>query len=145
MMNKKVKWGIIILVIIIVIVVAWILISPAFRVIERNEASSEGLIIAEGVFVPNAHDVNGKALIITNETTKILRFEDFETIDGPDLRIYLSSGLNIDDAIDLGPIKATRGNVNYDITGIDTDKYDKALVWCRAFKVLFSHAELGNA
>ena len=45
--------------------------------------------------------------------------------------------------IDLGIIKATKGNVNYEIPqDIDTTKYNKVLVWCKPFKVLFSYAEL---
>ena len=74
---------------------------------------------------------------------RILRFEDFETINGPELHIYLSSELGDERFIDLGKIKATKGNVNYDIpAGIDTSKYNKVLVWCKPFSVLFSYAEL---
>ena len=48
-----------------------------------------------------------------------------------------------DDFIDLGKIKATKGNVNYDIPeGVDTDKYNKVLVWCVPFGVIFSYSEL---
>jgi hypothetical protein len=72
-----------------------------------------------------------------------LRFENFETINGPKLHIYLASDLSADDYIDLGEIKATKGNVNYEIPdGTDLEKYNKVLVWCRPFKVLFSYSEL---
>ena len=101
-------------------------------------------IISEGAFVESAHHVNGKALIIEEEDgSKILRFEDFDTINGPNLHIYLSNSLGNDDFIDLGNIRATKGNVNYDVPqGTDLEKYDKVLVWCVPFGVLFSYSDL---
>ena len=101
-------------------------------------------IVAQGEFKPRSHDVNGKAiLIVESNGKKILRFEDFNTINGPALYVYLSSGLNNDDFIDLGKLNATKGNVNYDVPpGIDISKYKYVLIWCRAFGVLFSYAEL---
>lgn len=105
---------------------------------------SAAKVLAQGEFKPRAHDVEGKALLIEKDGKKIVRFEDFETINGPDLRIYLSSDLSNDDFIELSKIKATKGNVNYEIPdGVDTSKYNKVLVWCKAFGVLFSYAVLG--
>jgi len=100
-------------------------------------------LLAEGVFVRRVHSVEGKALLIDDGGKKILRFEDFETDNGPNLHIYLASSLGNDDFVDLGKIKATKGNVNYDIpSGVDTDRYDKVLIWCVPFGVLFSYADL---
>lgn len=112
------------------------------KVIEQKETMpSKSAIIAQGNFIPRAHDVKGKALLIEKDGQYTLRFEDFETINGPDLRIYLSSELGIDDAIDLGAIRATKGNVNYPLSdSVDVKKYSNVLVWCRAFHVLFSYA-----
>ncbi|GEM_PF-971789 len=100
-------------------------------------------VIAQGQLVARAHEVKGKVLLIEDQEKQILRFEDFETINGPDLRIYLSSTLGIEDSIDLGAIQGTKGNVNYSLPGtIDISKYRYVLVWCRAFRVLFSYTEL---
>ena len=158
--NTK-KTLIIIVIAIVVIIAGWYLISPAFRVVESDEESPldnlksmpeggvkdsipQSQIIAQGEFIENAHEVEGNALLIDNQGgNKILRFEDFETINGPDLHIYLSSNLDNSDFIDLGEIKATKGSVNYEIpSGTDTEKYNKVLVWCVPFRVLFSYAEL---
>ena len=100
-------------------------------------------ILAQAPLVARAHDVQGKALLVQAGDKKILRFEDLKTINGPDLRIYLSADLNIADALDLGPIRATQGNVNYELPeNTDIAKYKNALIWCRAFGVLFSYAQL---
>ncbi len=101
------------------------------------------VILKEAVLVARAHDVKGKALLVQSGEEEIIRFEDLKTINGPDLRIYLSTGLNVDDVVDLGAIRATEGNVNYIVpTGTDTKKYHYVLIWCRAFGVLFSYAQL---
>lgn len=108
---------------------------------EPMPAGPTTLSMAE--FKPQAHEVAGKALLVQVGDKKIIRFEDFDSTNGPDLRIYLSAGLNNKDYVDLGAIKATKGNINYVLpAGTDTAKYNKVLVWCRAFSVLFSYAEL---
>ena len=114
------------------------------KVVEMDEnINNKANLIAEGDFKEKAHHVEGKALLIENEGKKIVRFENFDTLNGPALYIYLSSDLSDDDFVDLGPIKATKGNINYEVpVGTNTDKYNKVLVWCRPFKVLFSYAEL---
>lgn len=100
-------------------------------------------ITATGDFRAYAHDVKGRALLIRDGAKSILRFEDFETINGPNLHIYLATDVRAKEFIDLGSIRATKGNVNYDVpAGIDTAKYRYVLVWCVPFRVLFSAAEL---
>jgi hypothetical protein len=112
-------------------------------VIKDEEMESSVNLLAEGIFKERAHSASGRALLIDNNGKKVLRFEEFETINGPNLHIYLASSLSDDDFVDLGEIKATKGNVNYDIPDdVDLEKYDKVLVWCVPFKVLFSYAEL---
>jgi hypothetical protein len=109
----------------------------------EDDMPGKATILAQGDFHPRVHSVQGQALLIEEGSKKILRFEDFETDNGPRLHIYLSSDLGDDDFIDLGEIKATKGNVNYELPdNIDTTKYNKVLVWCVPFKVLFSYAEI---
>lgn len=105
--------------------------------------SGRARIVSQANFKPRAHDVAGKALLIEQNGQYTLRFENFETINGPDVDIYLSSELGDSDFINLGDLKATKGNVNYSVpAGTDITKYNKVLVWCRAFSILFSYAEL---
>lgn len=113
-------------------------------VVEMSDNMNQDVqLLFEGEFKARAHEVEGKALLIQDGDKKILRFEDFDTINGPNLHIYLSSELGDSDFIDLGKIKATKGNVNYELpSDVDLDKYNKVLVWCVPFKVLFSYASL---
>ncbi len=153
-MNKKL-W-IWVIVGLIALIVAYWLTSPLWRVVEADDDSpiisddtgvliTETSVISQANLVPSAHDVEGRVLLIDEHdlNKKILRFEDFETVNGPDLFIYLSADLEANDFVNLGEIKATKGNVNYEIPeGTDLTKYNKVLIWCRAFRVLFSYADL---
>ncbi|MBI3334448.1 DM13 domain-containing protein [Candidatus Pacearchaeota archaeon] len=135
-----------IIILILIIAGASYYYKTAKNVIEMNEelpSVESSNIIASGDFMRKVHAVSGRAVLIEDSGDKILRFEDFETDNGPNLHIYLASDLSADDFIDLGEIKATKGNVNYPLPqNIDTEKYNKVLVWCQPFKVLFSYAEL---
>lgn len=114
------------------------------KVMEMSESMpAEASILSESAFVADAHEVKGTAMLIEKDGSKVIRFEDFETINGPNLHIYLSADLAGNDYIDLGPIRATKGSANYTLDpSIDTAKYRHVLVWCVPFGVLFSHASL---
>lgn len=100
-------------------------------------------VLARGTLIARAHEVEGSALMVKSGSEAFLRFENLKTINGPDLRIYLSADLGVEDSVDLGPIRATEGNVNYPIpAGTDLDRYPNVLIWCRAFSVLFSYAQV---
>ncbi|MFY9484843.1 MAG: DM13 domain-containing protein [Patescibacteria group bacterium] len=115
------------------------------KIMNKSDAMPAGqsTIIGRANMIARAHGVEGNALLVKSGKETFLRFENLKTINGPDLRIYLSSGLNADDIVDLGPIRATEGNVNYVIpAGTDLSKYKNAMIWCRSFGVLFSYAQL---
>jgi hypothetical protein len=114
------------------------------KIMEKTDVmpSNHPIVIGRAAVIARAHEVEGMALLIKSGNETFLRFEDLKTINGPDLRIYLSTGLNADDIVDLGPIRATQGNVNYSIpVGTNLGKYKNAMIWCRAFGVLFSYAQ----
>ena len=109
--------------------------------------------LAEGDFIGLEHDSRGRAIVIeTAESERFLRFEDFETSNGPDLLVYLSSKTPAgtddwhgydQDFVDLGPLKGNVGNQNYEIPqDVDLEKYSTAVVWCRRFEVGFAAATL---
>lgn len=136
------------IIVIIAIVVGWYLVSPIWRVQSLQEKSplmegTDAVVLTQANFEPRAHDVSGSAILIQKDGGKILHFKNFETINGPNLHIYLSADLNSRDFVDLGAIRATKGSVNYEIPdGIDTEKYRHVLVWCVPFRTLFSSASL---
>ncbi|MCC7356519.1 MAG: DM13 domain-containing protein [Candidatus Doudnabacteria bacterium] len=111
-------------------------------VMSDSVPSNQAKIVASAEFKPRAHAVSGKAILIEQNGKHVVRFENFETINGPDVDVYLSSELGDADYVSLGDLKATQGNVNYTVPeGTDISKYNKVLIWCKAFSVLFSYAE----
>lgn len=90
-----------------------------------------------------AHPASGTARIISVNGTQYVRYENFRTINGPDIHVYLSKDLSAKEYVDLGKVKATEGNINYEIpAGINPAEYPYVLVWCKAFGVLFNSAKL---
>ena len=90
------------------------------------------------------HSAEGVAKIIQlADGTNILRLENFKATNGPDLYVYLSTDKTNADIVNLGRLKGNIGNQNYLIpAGTDITKYNTALIWCRAFSVIFGSAQL---
>lgn len=89
------------------------------------------------------HPAEGVARVIETAEGTIVRFENFKTINGPKLHVYLSKDLDAKDFVDLGPIRGTSGNINYAIPAdIDISEYKYVLHWCVPFRVLFNSAEI---
>lgn len=109
------------------------------------------LILAEGEFQRLEHPTSGTAsLLELSDGNRYLRFEDLDTSNGPDLRVYLSEIPASDDwhaygerYLDLGALKGNRGDQNYEIpAGADLSRYRSAVIWCRRFTVGFGVAPL---
>ena len=119
-------------------------VSENLSVATMSASSNETLI---GNFVgagDEFHNAEGVAKIIQlADGTDILRLENFKTTNGPDLYVYLSTDKTNADIVNLGRLKGNIGNQNYLIpVGTDITKYNTALIWCRAFSVIFGSAQL---
>lgn len=106
-------------------------------------------VASNGTFVDadDFHFGRGDAQIIeTAPGVYVLRLENFSVRNGPDLFVYLSedpTGRSVNEDLNLGELKATDGAFNYEIPPeIDVSRVKSAVVWCRQFAVLFTHAEL---
>ncbi len=92
----------------------------------------------------SGHPASGTVRVLHTTSGAVIRYENFSTINGPNLNVYLSADLRANDYIDLGPIKGTQGNINYEIPeGTDLDKYRYVMYWCVPFRVLFNYADIG--
>ena len=90
------------------------------------------------------YDVSGEAIVLGNGTDqRFLRFENFESNNGPDLNVYLVNPDDPSDFIDLGDLKGNVGDQNYEIpAGIDLERYSQVSIWCVRFSVGFGSADL---
>ncbi len=110
---------------------------------ETTLMSYSGTFIGVG---DGIHDAQGDAYTIPLEDgSTVLRLENFQSTNGPDLFVYLSTDENASEFINLGELKASKGNQNYVIPDdADLSKYNKVLIWCKSFSVLFGSAELSS-
>lgn len=89
------------------------------------------------------HPATGTVRIIKTEDKNIVRYENFKTINGPDIYVYLAKDLEANEFVSLGKVKATEGNINYEIPqNINVKDYKYILTWCKNFGVLFNWAEI---
>jgi Electron transfer DM13 len=92
------------------------------------------------------HKAQGVAKVINlADGRTFLRLENLKATNGPDLYVYLSTGKDASDIVNLGRLKGNIGNQNYEIpTGADLAKYNTVLIWCKAFSTLFGSAKLSS-
>lgn len=95
------------------------------------------------VMATAGHPAEGQVRVVPTAEGTIVRFEDYKTINGPRLHIYLAKDLKANEFIDLGPIRGTEGNINYTVPeGVDVSEYRYVMAWCVPFSVLFNYAEI---
>ena len=117
---------------------------------DAAQSSGTGDLIAMGDLEgsDSFHTASGQVFLVRSpEGDVVLRFQDFEVRNGPDLFIYLTpdadGDVHVDGAINLSEIRATSGSVNYEVpAGVDVESFRSAVVYCKAFSVIFATAEL---
>ena len=107
--------------------------------------------VAMGSFIDRSHPTSGTAVVLGDGSgQRFLRFEGFETDNGPDLNVYLSTALPDaeagdfdEDFVDLGDLKGNIGDQNYEIPpDVDLARYQTVVIWCVRFSVAFGAAPL---
>ena len=116
-------------------------------------AEPEIVTLVEGSFVDRSHPGEGIAKVLNDGSEqRFLRFEEFETDNGPDLFVYLTSApadapsgdFGVDgEFVNLGRLTGNIGPQNYEIpVDVDLDRFSTVVVWCRRFSVAFTAADL---
>ena len=117
---------------------------------DAAQSSGTGDLIAMGDLEgsDSFHTASGQVFLVRSpEGDVVLRFQDFEVRNGPDLFIYLTpdpdGDVHVDGAVNLSEIRATSGSVNYEVPAdVDVESFRSAVVYCKAFSVIFATAEL---
>jgi hypothetical protein len=120
-----------------------------------SEGATAPASILVGQFHSVAHKTEGTASVHDlGEGRRVLRFTDFATSNGPDVRVYLIAASDASDNatvtkagyIELGKLKGNQGDQNYEIPA-DTDltRYRAVTIWCHRFAVNFATAPLTPA
>ena len=138
--------------------IGWWLTSPLFinEVVDEpfpNNFAAESQPALNGQFIDLSfiHRGEGSAVIFQGEDQQILRFEDFQVTNGPDLQVLLVEDINavekdtVGEHISLGPLKGNIGDQNYLLPAdIDLSSYSGVVIYCEPFNVVFSIAAFNS-
>jgi hypothetical protein len=138
---------------------AWYFFRPDRALIDAQVSEAapnvQSTVLLAGEFQRRTHDGRGLAQVLQlADGQRVLRFSSFETLNGPDLQVYLlgapdvrdRAGLETAGFVTLGALKGNIGDQNYVIPpGTDLSRYRAVAVWCRRFGVNFTTAELTPA
>jgi hypothetical protein len=116
-------------------------------------AENAPVAIRQGQFqdADSFHQGSGTAQIYElPDGNHVLRFENFEVTNGPDLHVLLvkeaapaSRDQIMAGYLDLGSLKGNIGNQNYEIpAGTDISEYQSVVIYCMPFHVIFSTATI---
>ncbi|TQK51119.1 electron transfer DM13 [Streptomyces sp. SLBN-118] len=132
--------------------------APAAGEPGRAPAASGPQTLASGTLISHEHNTSGSARIVRlPDGSRILRLENLDTSNGPDLRVLLTdapvkhgtAGWRVfDDGkhISLGKLKGNMGDQNYALPrDLDLAGYTSVSIWCDRFDVSFGAAELAPA
>jgi hypothetical protein len=121
----------------------------------ESSTNSSETMIAAGNFHGVAHKTAGHASIYQlADGKKILRFTNFETSNGPDVRVYLVAANDASDSdtvkkagfVEVAALKGNIGDQNYELApDIDLSKYRAVTIWCKRFSVNFATAPLSRS
>jgi hypothetical protein len=116
---------------------------PATNTSPASTTGATGQVsLSPGMFMNNAHAVSGTVSIQEINGKQRLVFTNFKTDGGPDLRIYLAENTSLRNFIEVGRLTGS-GNFSVDLPAdANPAKQRFVLIWCKAFSVLFGHAEL---
>ncbi|WP_128430035.1 DM13 domain-containing protein [Streptomyces cyaneus] len=114
--------------------------------------------LADGELISHEHTTSGSVkLVRLADGSHVVRLEDLDTSNGPDLRVWLTdapvkegrAGWHVfDDGeyVSLGRLKGNKGSQNYVVPeDVDLSRYSSVTIWCDRFDVSFGAAELARA
>jgi hypothetical protein len=86
----------------------------------------------------NVHSTSGTVNLYEKDGKKYIEFIDFNTDNGPDVRVYLSTDFTANNFVDLGTLKSNKGSFYYEIpSSVETQTLNHVLIWCQDYSVLF--------
>ncbi|WP_405639379.1 DM13 domain-containing protein [Streptomyces sp. NBC_00019] len=131
---------------------------PAVAPSASDSAAAGPRMLASGELLSHEHATSGMVkLVRLADGTHVVRLEQLDTSNGPDLRVWLTDapvkegrdGWRVfDDGeyVSLGKLKGNKGSQNYTVPDdVDLSRYTSVSIWCDRFDVSFGAAELARA
>lgn len=126
------------------------LIEPSQKILNVQDPEPTGFgasTIYQSRIFGQKEQISGMLRIMKDEEKTILRIENFRRIPNLpaclDLRAQLNLDLDPRNSLDLGPFKATEGNINLEVPkGEDYVMYNKFMLWCKTYRSDYGHADI---
>jgi hypothetical protein len=131
-------------------------VAPSYEPSEQPAATGPQTL-ASGELISHEHATSGTVkLVRLADGSYIVRLENLDTSNGPDLRVWLTdapvkkgvAGWHVfDDGqhVSLGKLKGNKGSQNYALPkDVDPSNYNSVSIWCDRFDVSFGAAELAR-
>lgn len=131
-------------------------VTPEPEIVSEAEATVP-VLLKSGTFrdgEPLHHGSGQVSIYQLPDGSRILRLENFNVTNGPDLHVYLSAHPNPTSSaevrqagyVDLGSLKGNVGDQNYQIPAdVDLNIQVSVVIYCQPFHVIFSVASLTEA
>lgn len=87
------------------------------------------------------YGASGEAAVYVSGKTTFLRLQDFGIASGIDQRLYLTKDGTIETGIEIGLLRASQGDQNYDISEIDHDTYSTMIIYSKPFDLYYGYAK----
>ena len=110
------------------------------------------VLLSISEWIDLGHPGTGTVLVYRQpDGSHVIRFEDLDVSNGPDLLVILSASPLVDDRgaysateyFSLGDLKGNQGNQNYEVPAeVSLDDYLTVAIWCRRFNYTFNAAEI---
>lgn len=110
------------------------------------------VLLSVSEWISIGHPGTGTVLVYRQpDGSHVVRFEDLDVSNGPDLLVILSAAPLVDDRaaysevayLSLGDLKGNQGNQNYIVPAeVNLDEYQTVAIWCRRFNYTFNAAEI---
>ena len=118
-----------------------------------TKAVPEGpVLLSSSEWISIGHPGTGTVLVYRQpDGSHVIRLEDLEVSNGPDLLLILSQAPLVNDRaaysaaeyLSLGDLKGNKGNQNYEVPAeINLEDYQTVAIWCRRFNYTFNAADL---
>ncbi len=130
------------------------IVKPAEPVLVKPSATaiSKPAVLSGNFNNQGAEPVAGRAILgQTADGKNVLRLENLKSANGPDLYVYLTrtgspaKDSDIKAGLELGKLRATQGNLNYELAGsLDLTQFKSVVVYCKSFSTIFGYANLST-
>jgi hypothetical protein len=118
--------------------------TPAIVPANETFNPATATLLKQGSLSGNmSYTVSGSVKLYDYQGKKYIYFENFSSSNGPDLKVYVATTNTASQFVSLGALKGVSGNQAYVVSNPpDFTQYNKVLIWCQQFSVLFGSSAI---